>query len=842
MARLKIDYGIDLGTTNSAISRMEDGKAVVKKSDTLKDTMPSCVAINKKKAFQVGDAAYNALKRSKLNALKGVSRKANVYNEFKRTMGTDEVYESTNLERSLTSEELSAEVLKTLKSFIKDEVFKSVVITVPAAFKTNQIDATRRAAEMAGFSHVEMLQEPVAAAMSFALGHKREDGFWMVFDFGGGTFDCALLKVDEGIIKVIDTEGDNYLGGKNLDQAIVDGIIMPYLKESYELTETLSDDGKLQTLRQAVKFFAEEAKIKMSFKDFHNILTDLGDIPMEDDEGEEIELDITISQDEMDMVLRPIFQKAVDICTDLLKRNNLDSNALEYLLLVGGPTMSPVIRKMLTEQIMAPDISIDPMTIVSGGAALYASTVDVSEEVREETRDTSKLQLDLGYEPSTVESEEWVSIKLLPEKSEGTIPDQVFVELERGDKAWSSGKQEINETGDLIETQLVTGQTNTFNVLAYDVQGNRVACEPASFTVIQGSVIGSATLPYSFGIELKQRISGKVAFAGIKGLEKNQPLPAKGVMNGLKTQKQIRPGMDEDFLKISLYQGSYGAEGTRAIYNDHVYDMLVRGSDLPSLLPENSDVDLTLNIDRSQNLTLSAFFPYLDHTVDLEVDKDRLQTVKEEWLDNELRKAKGSIQELRETGMHNDDANLDSVEKEIEEVEGDYTKDKSSVDNKSQTLSNLRKSLKKLDVISDAKEWPVLEQSIREELAKVELVQIEMGTEQTKPIVDDLKAKSEAVLRSKDVKLGNILLEQINSVFFQMTMIFQCVGFINHHDQQFEAYAWKDAGRARDLLDQGKRIVDTNPNVEQLQPLIVSLVALLPEDQKPSGDDTILTR
>jgi molecular chaperone DnaK len=192
--------------------------------------------------------------------------------------------------------------------------------------------------------------------------------------------------------------------------------------------------------------------------------------------------------------------------------------------------------------------------------------------------------------------------------------------------------------------------------------------------------------------------------------------------------------------------------------------------------------------------------------------------------------------------MHNDDANLDSVEKEIEEVEGDYTKDKSSVDNKSQTLSNLRKSLKKLDVISDAKEWPVLEQSIREELAKVELVQIEMGTEQTKPIVDDLKAKSEAVLRSKDVKLGNILLEQINSVFFQMTMIFQCVGFINHHDQQFEAYAWKDAGRARDLLDQGKRIVDTNPNVEQLQPLIVSLVALLPEDQKPSGDDTILTR
>jgi molecular chaperone DnaK len=97
---------------------------------------------------------------------------------------------------------LSAEVLKTLKSFVTDEAVNAVVITVPAAFKNNQIDATRRAAKLAGFEHAEVLQEPVAAAMAYGLDNKKKDGFWLVFDFGGGTFDAALLKVEDGIMKV----------------------------------------------------------------------------------------------------------------------------------------------------------------------------------------------------------------------------------------------------------------------------------------------------------------------------------------------------------------------------------------------------------------------------------------------------------------------------------------------------------------------------------------------------------------------------------------------------------------------------------------------------------------
>ncbi|WP_300980346.1 Hsp70 family protein [Nonlabens sp.] len=537
MARTKIDYGIDLGTTNSAISRMENGDATIKKTDTLKDTMPSSVYINKKKAIQVGDSAYNALKRDKLKAMKTWNDSdSNSYIEFKRTMGSDKAYSSSNLGKDLTSEELSAEVLKTLKSFVKDENVNSIVITVPAAFKNNQKEATREAAKLAGFNHIELLQEPVAASMAYGLDSDKKDGFWLVFDFGGGTFDAALLKVEEGIMKVIDTEGDNYLGGKNLDFAIVDEIILPYIEDNFVIDSVLADDTKKQILRNAMKFFAEETKVALSFNETHNILSDLGDLG-EDDEGEEIELDITVTQEDITKALSPVFQKAIDVSKKLLERNNLKGSSLDSLILVGGPTLSPVLRKMLEQQICKPDTSADPMTVVSKGAALYASTVDVSEEVREQTRDKTKIQLEIANESSTVETEEFVPIKILADKTEGEIPEKVFAEVTRGDKAWSSGKVEINTIGEVVEIQLNEGKTNVFEVVLFDDKGNILESEPSSFSVIQGSKIGSATLPYNVGIELKDKTTGKVRFKTIKGLEKNQSIPAIGTRNGLKTQK-----------------------------------------------------------------------------------------------------------------------------------------------------------------------------------------------------------------------------------------------------------------------------------------------------------------
>ena len=849
MVRTKIDYGIDLGTTNSAISRMENGEPVIKKTDTLKDTMPSCVYINKKKAFQVGDSGYNAMKRDKLKAMRNFDASAsNSFIEFKRTMGTDKKYPSSNMDKDFSSEELSAEVLKTLKSYISDESFKSIVVTVPAKFTVNQKDATLRAAKLAGFEHCELLQEPIAASMAYGLDAKSKDGYWLVFDFGGGTFDAALLKVEDGIMKVIDTEGDNYLGGKNLDYAIVDEIIIPHIQENFTIDSILSDDNKKKILQDAMKFYAEETKIQMSFNDTHNILSDLGDIPGEDDEGEEFELDITVTQEMMQNTLGPIFQKSIDTCKHLLERNSLGVNTLDALVLVGGPTYSPILRKMLEEQIVKPDVSVDPMTVVSKGAALFASTVDVSDDIKEQQRDKTKIQLEFGYEATTVEDEEFVTVKILKDKTEGEIPDKVFVDIVRNDKAWSSGKTEIDDKGDIIEVKLNAGKANAFNVLAYNEQGDLLPSEPSSFTIIQGSKIGSATLPYNISVEIKSRASGKVGLRSIKGLERNLSTPATGTANNLKTQKQIRPGIKEDSLKIPIYQGEDKSDGTRAIYQEHVYDVIITGEDLPKLLPEGSDVELTIKVDKSERMEFSAFFPYLDFTFEKRIETENKEEVNASWLESEINRAQQTLNLIKQEGVYQDQEKLDKLDTEISEIKKRFEQGKSDYDRKKDVLDSLRRSLRTLDEIQDASEWPKTEEELKDVFYRLEETNKQFGNDKTNGIVEQFKDQIPEIIKEKNVKVAQEIIDNMRQLDF--ALVDQGLGaqmeimLLKNFNDEFDTLDWSDRNRARMTLDRGLQIAANNPSKENLRQVVIELYNLLPDTQKPiidggSGDELV---
>ena len=839
MARIKIDYGIDLGTTNSAISRMENGEPIIKKTDTLKDTMPSCISFNKKQNIRIGDGAFNALILDKRGATRSWKKSAsNAVIEFKRTMGSDKKYPISFMNKEYSSEELSAEVLKALKSFISDENFKSVVITVPAKFTINQKDATIRAAKLAGFEHCELLQEPIAASMAYGLDAKSKDGYWLVFDFGGGTFDAALLRVEEGIMKVIDTEGDNYLGGKNLDYAIVDEILIPYLKEKYCLDNILSNEESNEVLREAMKTYAEDAKVQLSFKDEFTcetmVMGELG----EDDEGDELELDITVTQEMMQNTLGPIFQKAIDICIELLKRNNLANTDLDSLILVGGPTFSPVLRKMLEEQICKPDTSVDPMTVVSKGAALFASTVDVSDEIKEQQRDKTKIQLDLGYKSTTVEEEEWVTIKFAQDKTEGIIPEQLFVDIVRADKAWSSGKTEVDKNGNIIEVKLNTGKPNAFNVLAYNKKGDLLPCEPSDFTIIQGTEIGSATLPYFIGIEVKSRASGKVVFRSIKGLEKNQSTPAIGTTNGLKTQKQIRPGMSDDTIKIPIYQGEHGADGTRAIYNEHVYDVIINGEDLPKLLPENSDVDLTVKVDKSERISLSAFFPALDYTHEIEVPSNTTQEeIDAEWLESEINKAQQTLSLIKQEGIFTNQEKLNKLDSDLADCKKRFEQGRSDYDRKKDVLDSLRRSLRVLDEIQAQSEWPKTEEELKDVFYRLEETNKEFGNDKTTAMVAQLKEQIPEIIKEKNVKVAQEIIDNMRSLDF--ALVDQGLGaqmeimYLKNFHDEFDTLDWKDRSRARMALEKGLQMAANNPTKQQLRQVVIELFKLLPDTQKP---------
>lgn len=828
MAQVKMKYGIDLGTTNSAICKMENGEPTIKKADDLKDTMASCVSFTKKQVIKVGASAYNDLLQDKSRATKKwAAGNENVFLEFKRTMGLDTKYASSNMGRDYTSEELSAEVLKALKSFISEDNVNAAVITIPAKFKTDQIAATKRAATMAGIEHCELLQEPIAAAMAYGLSVENKNGYWLVFDFGGGTFDAALLRVEDGVMQVFDTEGDNYLGGKNLDYAIVDEIIIPYLQENYTIDNILADNTKKQILRDAMKFYAEQAKNQLSFKDKCDITSQLDEFGV-DDNNKDIELDMIITQEQLKAVLHPIFQKAVDICKDLLQRNNLKGSQLDSLILVGGPTYSPVVRQMLKEQITSNvDTNIDPMTAVARGAALFASTID--SEAKEEVK-VGTIQLDIKYKSTAVKNDAPVSLML--ESNQKDVPAKLYVELVRGDKAWSSGKMEIG-TGVVIKCSLNEG-ANAFSVNIYDEKGTAYPCFPNEINIIKGVDVGAAVLPYHIGIEVTDTEQDKQVFIPLKGLEKNQQITAVGVRNGLKTMRQLRPGMSEDKLVIPIYQGENNAEGTNAIYNDHVFDVEITGDDVPQLVPANSDIDITIKVDRSQLLKLEATFPVIGETIEKEVDVKARKGVDERDLKNRLSEAKQKMAALRSADSVSQ-SEIEEAEKMLNDVDSRFDGEKNSEDGKMHLLADLRRTFLKMEEVEKRHEWDTLEAELRHEFDRLEMANNDLGNKHDQEVAE-LRKQTDVVIRSRDVKMGRKVLKMIEQMFMQVTIIYQLMACIEHYDRNFGRCAWRNANQARQLLNQGKDMIASgNINEQRLLSICRDILSLLPEDERNAG-------
>lgn len=819
MAQLKVNYGIDLGTTNSAIARMEAGVPTVKKIEVTDDTMASCVFFNKKKSVVVGASAYRSMQSDKRRATKKMTAEAsNTYVEFKRTMGTDKRYVSSNMDgRSYSSEELSAEVLKALKSFITDEDFKSVVITVPAKFSALQKTATIEAAKLAGFNHIELLQEPIAAAMAYGLTAAQKDGYWLVFDFGGGTFDAALIKVEDGIIQVFDTEGDNYLGGKNLDYAIVDEILMPYLQKNYSIEGYLADPVKKEILRDAMKTYAEKVKNQLSFKESEDVISDLGELG-EDEDGEEFELDLSITQDEVYKVMRPLFQKAVDICKELLKRNNLTKDQLSKLILVGGPTHSPLVRQMLKEQVTPNvDTSINPMTAVAEGAALYASTID--NEVKEDELQSEDIVLDINFESMTVDTDLWVPVSL---KSGA---DSVMIQFVRSDNTWDSGKTEIDKNGNVVELNLIEGKPNSFRVECYDHQGNRLNCFPKEITIIQGSKVGSATLPYDISLAIYDEKKDRDVIKPITGLERNKTVPATGIANSLHTNVQVRAGVDTDILRIPLYQADQGGAGKSAIFYEFVGEVEINGDDVDVTIPTNANVDITVKVDRNEQMTVDAYFPDQDVTVSKTIDTSKKQSIEDakDFADEQLPKAKRSIRNLRNEGH-----DVSDLEQQLDSVENEHA---NSTESK-MVMQHLKEVLRKIEDFEDNTEWGRVEAELRDEFDRLEKANADLGNNKTNQAVNALRQQIDEVIRKQDIKMARELKGIVTHLFYQLTMVYQCRYLIEDMNRDFDVIRWKDRNRARTLINQGLSEINNQPTREKLQPIAVALLELLPEGER----------
>lgn len=824
----RIIYGIDLGTTNSAISRMVNGIPVAVKSNIQRPVIPSCVAVTRRGAVVVGDKAYNLLQRDYTMAYGSGEFSFNSFIEFKRCMGKDVRYYSSILNRGFSPEELSAEVLMKLKRMVYDDDVRSAVITVPAMFDNNQKDATVRAARKAGMDYVELLQEPIAASIAYGVTADRSDKFWLVFDMGGGTFDVALMRMHNGIVSPVDTTGCNTLGGKDIDEAIIDALIIPHLKARYKLDQILAH--RSQQFKAMWKRKVEEAKIALSTMEIYTLESDLDENFGVDDIGEPIELKLVISREVLNRIQRPFFQRAIDLTLNLLHRTVVDPSKIRDIVMVGGPTMTPLLREMLRHAIPARiRDDIDPMTCVSQGAALYASTITLPETVLDNIRSKSKIQLEVIAKGESAEVREYASVRLLTEKSGLPSDAVVSVEFTRNDGYSSSGPMRIDSRGNVVELPLKKGCMNLFAIRCYSADGKRLECEPAEISVIQGvDGLADAIMPLSMGVGVSNNDDDEV-FKVITGLHRGVRLPATGVVRGLRTRQDIIPGDCTTEIRISLYQKEeYEDMVTRAILCNHLYDVSINGDDLPAILPAGSDVNLRLHADKSGRIdSFVVDIPYLDMELDV-TDRVTAATKSEIPLSIAKHEVSVAISKARTLGKENVVTELSSLIRRFTETDDRELKDTlfEQIRHISETVDREFNSNKVDRAVDNLHR---LLNIYAHDVKKYGSAEDERNLERTRLKVNE-------IVKTADYDAIKEFTGQLWLMNYKLAKADFFISWVCEWNNNFDSLGWRDPVRARYLIDRLLAMSENDATAREMTPVFEELKSMLPDYQVPAND------
>jgi len=357
--------------------------------------------------------------------------------------------------------------------------------------------------------------------------------------------------------------------------------------------------------------------------------------------------------------------------------------------------------------------------------------------------------------------------------------------------------------------------------------------------MIQGLKAAKATLPHDICIESIIAGTGKQRLVAMVGLEKNNILPAKG-KGAFKTQKVIRPGNSADVLEIPIVEGEPGGS---AKYNNLAAVVKCSGSDLPALLPVGSEVELTVEIDESRRIKLSAYFPSIDESFDVEVSKTR-DSEQKEINSQELRQ---EIQKAQHALSITDGVDTDALSSKLYGLLGDLENAGEDFDGKAKVLSQLKTLSKVIDELEDSAEWPKAEVGLNEILESTRSANEHYGNEETTAALLQFESMGGDVFAQKDINLAMELTEKLGALHFslirQETGLW--VGYVKSFDEDFESQQWSDPAAARRLLNEAKHVIATQPTREKLERIVIELFGLLPGKEQPiavAGNSDLLLK
>ena len=352
--------GIDLGTTNSEIAIYRDGHPEVLRDEQGRIILPSVVGLTENGELLVGEEARNQFLLYPVRTVRSI----------KRRMGSDAKVRLG--EREYTPQEISAIILSRLKEIAQAQLGRTIrkaVITVPAYFSDTQRQATREAGEIAGLEVARIINEPTAAALVYEATQHQGKRI-LVYDLGGGTFDVSVVRIEQGVVEVISSHGNNHLGGDDFDHKIVEHVL-EHLKLKHGVDVADWPQAMARILRSA-----EDAKKQLSDHPYARIAEEY----LAEHGGQPVNLDLELSREQYEDMIAPFIEETLGAIHIALESAGLTSSQVDEILLVGGATRTPLIRRRLVEVFGSqPRGEVDPELCVAMGAAIQGAAMTGTE-------------------------------------------------------------------------------------------------------------------------------------------------------------------------------------------------------------------------------------------------------------------------------------------------------------------------------------------------------------------------------------------------------------------------------------------------------------------------------
>ena len=815
MARSTIDFGIDLGTTNSAISVLKGIKPEVVKNNLDMDITTSAVYIGKQGKILVGMRAKDKLVDDRTAE--------DAYIEFKRRMGGDYVYNFKTAGITKTPEELSSEILKSLKGNVQqrmDEDVKAAVITIPAAFAQRQCMATKKAAELAGFTQCPLLQEPVAASLAYGFqADMVKKSFWLVFDFGGGTFDAAVMKAEDGDIQVVNHGGDNFLGGADIDWGIIEGLIVPHLKRSYNLPDFKRGNDDWRSAFAKIKRAVEIAKIDLS----RMSETTLEDCIFEDADGNEVDLDgFKLTQNQLADVAEPLIVRAVEKCNSVLAEKNLTASAIERTILVGGPTLAPYFRDILSDKLgIELDHSVDPLTVVSQGAAVFAGTQRLDKATRAIVAAPAaarSYKLSLNYKPIGPDDDPKVTGEVIP--PDGSDIEGCTIEFVNRKTKWSSGAIPLNGEGKFVlRLSAEIGDQNIFDITLLDSTGTKLACDITEIPYTIGASVKAQIVCNDIAVELTEN---KILSLVKKGTE----YPFKKTTNQTRSSMALKKG-EPGRLVIPIVEALNGELGRLADHNRKLGQLVLTSDNLRHDLPLGSDIEITVSAKEPGALKVEAYVPVLDEVFSARIEVDKKAGESEEELRANFEKEKSRIRKVVDKANADGSAEEDEINRKLEAVNKLWVR-VGEIEGAQQLQTAIIELRMKIDELDERSKVPEKIEYIEETFSDIDHYANKLTSSQRSELAS-LKERLEKQRTKKNVSELERLKNEGDELWRDV------MHSQPEHWKGLLAYEYKhrdemtDQVEARRLFDQGSRAINCE-DVDQMRKCALRLLRLLPRD------------